>query len=88
MWWGSTLHDVGLKVLWNQYEKFIDKTVPTEDFIKMAKFVVKNNFFEFNSKFCKQISGTVIGTKFALPYAYIFMDYIGREFLKPQQTKS
>ena len=88
MWWGSTLHDVGLKVLWNQYEKFIDKTVPTEDFIKMAEFVVKNNFFEINSKFCKQISGTVIGTKFALPYAYMFMEYIERKFLKPQQTKS
>ena len=88
MWWGSTLHDVGLKVLWNQYEKFIDKTVPTEGFIKMAEFVVKNNFFEINSKFCKQISGTVIGTKFALPYAYIFMEYIERKFLKPQQTKS
>ena len=43
--------------------------------------------FEFNSKFYKQISGTAIGTKFAPPYACIFMDYIETEFLKSQEIK-
>ena len=37
----------------------------------MADFVLKNNF---DSKFYKQISGTAIGTKFAPPYACIFVD--------------
>ena len=83
----SIPHDEGLKVLWNQYDKFINKTVPTEDIIKMAEFVLKNNLFEFNSKFYKQISGTAIGTKFAPPYACIFMDYIETEFLKSQEIK-
>ena len=83
----SIPHDEGLKVLWNQYDKFIDETVPTEDIIKMAEFVLKNNLFEFNSKFYKQISGTAIGTKFAPPYACIFMDYIETEFLKSQEIK-
>ena len=53
----------------------------------MAEFVLKNNLFEFNSKFYKQISGTAIGTKFAPPYACIFMDYIETEFLKSQEIK-
>ena len=70
----SIPHDEGLKVLQNQYHKFIDKTVPTEDIIKMAEFVYKNNLFEFNSKFYKQVSGTAIGTKVAPLYACIFMD--------------
>ena len=70
----SIPHDEGLRVLRNQYDKFIDKTVPTEDIIKMAEYVFKNNLFEFNSKFYKQISGTAIGIKFARPYACIFMD--------------
>ena len=35
--------------------------------IKVAEFVLKNNLFEFNSKFYKQISGTTIGTNFAPP---------------------
>ena len=83
----SIPHDEGLRVLRNQYDKFIDKTVPTEDIIKMAEFVLKNNLFEFNSKFYKQISGTAIGTKFAPPYACIFMDYIETEFLKSQEIK-
>ena len=71
----------------NQYDKFIDKTVPTEDIIKMAEFVLKNNLFELNSKFYKKISRTAIGTKFALPYSCIFMDYIETEFLKSLEIK-
>ena len=85
--YSSISHDEGLKVLRNQYDNFIDKTVPTEDIIKMAEFVLKNNLFEFNSKFYKQISGTAIGTKFAPAYACIFMDYIETEFLKSQEIK-
>ena len=27
-----------------------DKKIPTEDLLKMAQFVLKNNYFEFNSK--------------------------------------
>ena len=38
----------------------------------MVKFVLKNNFFEFNSKIKQQISGTAIDT----PYASIFMDKV------------
>ena len=53
----------------------------------MADFVLKNNYFEFNSSFKYQISGTAIGTKFAPPYACIFMDYIEREFLKNEQIQ-
>ena len=54
----------------------------------MAKLVLKNNFFEFNSKTKQQISGTAIGTKLAPPYVCIFMDkaeieVLDKEFLKP-----
>ena len=50
-----------------QYENYPNKKVYTEDIGKMADFVLKNNLFEFVSKFYKQMSGTAIGTKFALP---------------------
>ena len=59
----SILRTEGLEVLCKQYDKFLHKKVPTED-IKMAKIVLKNHFFEFNSKFFQQISGTAICTKF------------------------
>ena len=47
----------------------------------MAKFMLKNNFFEFETKIIQKISGTAMGTKFALPYACLFMDRIENEFL-------
>ena len=56
-----------IEVLRKQYDKFLHKKAPTEDIIKMSDFVLKNNFFEFNSKCFQQISGTAIGTKFAPP---------------------
>ena len=65
----SIPHAEGLELLKNQYYKFLHKKVHTEDIMKMANFVFKNNFFEFNSKFFQEISGTAIGTKFApTPY--------------------
>ena len=54
----SIPHTEGLEVLRKQYHKFLQKKTPTEDIIKMADFVVKNNFFELNFKFFQQISGT------------------------------
>ena len=47
----SITHTEGLEVLRKQYDKFLQKKVPTEDIIKIADFVLKNNFFEFNYKF-------------------------------------
>ena len=53
----------------------------------MVQFVLKNNFFELNNEFFQQISGTAIGTKFAQPYACIFMDQIETTFLTTQSHK-
>ena len=53
----------------------------------MAKFVLKNNYFEFNGKVKQQISGTAIGTKFVPPYACIFMSKVETSFLETQEMK-
>ena len=50
----------------------------------MADFILKNNFFEFNGEVKRQKSGTAIGTKFAPPYACIFMDAIETDFFTSQ----
>ena len=39
----------------------------------LAEVVLKNNISEFDEKTFKQKRGTVIGTKFAPPYAIPFM---------------
>ena len=80
-------HQAGLNALKNALEKRDLKKIPTEDLVKMAEFVLKNNLFEFNSKVYQQKSGTAIGTKFAPPYACIYMDEVEQMFLETQDKK-
>ena len=54
----------------------------------MTELVLKSDYFEFNGKLKKQISGTAIRTKFASPYACIFMNEVETEFLETQKYKS
>ena len=61
--------------------------IPTNDVIKLAEFVLKNNFFEFKNEIKQQIPGTTIGTKFAPPYACIYMDKTETDFLKTQELQ-
>ena len=49
--------------------------------------MLKNNYFEFETKITQQISGTAIGTKFAPPYACLFMDKIENDFLDSERVK-
>ena len=61
--------------------------IPTNDLVKLAEFVLKNNFFEFNNKIKQHISGTAIETKFPLPYACIYLDKTETDFLKTQELQ-
>ena len=77
----------GLEALSAKLEEREDKSIATEDLLQMAKFVLKNNFFEFDSKIKQQISGTAFGTKFAPPCTCIFMDKFETDFLTTQNLK-
>ena len=39
------------------------KAVSTDNLVKMARFVLENNYFKFNGDVKKQISGTEIGNR-------------------------
>ena len=81
----SIPHELGLKALEEALEKREPIQISTSGLVKMDKFVLQNNYFEFFNRETKQnISGTAIGTKFAPPYACIFMDQVESEFLKTQ----
>ena len=80
-------HEVGLRALREALDKTDEKTMPTEELLKMAEFVLKNNYFESGNKI-KQISGTAIGTKFAPPYACIFMNDLETKFLEGQHLQT
>ena len=80
-------HQAGLKALNEAIEKRVNKKIPRENLVKMAEFVLNNNTFEFNSKVYQQKSGKAIGTKFAPPYACIYMDEVEQKFLETQSKK-
>ena len=84
----SILHQLGLKTLEEALEKGQSKQICTDDLIKLAKFALQNNYFEFNGEVKQQISGTAIGIKFAPPYTCILMDQVEYKFLKTQQNQS
>ena len=67
----SISHVAGIKALEKALNNRINKKISKEDLVKMVKFVLKNNYSEFNNKVRQQISG--IGTKSTPPYACTFM---------------
>ena len=83
----SIPHKKGILALKSKLEKQTSSKISTNDLVKLAEFVLKNNFFEFNNEIKQQISGTAIGTKFAPPYACIYMDKTETDFLKMQELQ-
>ena len=53
----------------------------------MDQIAHKNNYFKFDSLIKQQVSGAAIRSKFAPPYASIFMDRVKAEFLEKEHLK-
>ena len=81
----SIPHQAGLEARRETLDKRKIYKVPTGKLVKMAEFVLKNNYFRFLDKVYQQISGTAIGPKFTPPYAYIYMDQVETKFLQTQK---
>ena len=76
--------EVGLRALREALDKRDEKTIPMEELLKIAKFVLKNNYFKFGNKIKQQISRIAIGTKFA---PCIFMSNFKTKFLEHQHLQ-
>ena len=63
--------DECLIALRKSLESSEDKTISTDSLMDLAECVLKNNIFEHNSSFFKQLRRTAIGTKLAPPYAMV-----------------
>ena len=84
----SIPHKEGILALKSKSEGQTSSKIPTNDLVKLTEFVLKNIFFESNSKIKQQISGTVVGTKFAPPYTCIYMhNKTETDFLKMQKLE-
>ena len=72
----SIVHDAGLQAHEEALENRNHKQISTGKLVKMAQFVLKNNFFEFSNYVFQYISVTAIETQFAPPYACIFIIFV------------
>ena len=80
-------HNEGLAFLKDFLDSRVDKQVTTDTLIELTQLVLKNNNFGFSDKSYKQICGTAIGTKFAPPYAVLFMAVLEQNILSKVKKK-
>ena len=73
-------HDEGLIAMRKTLDLRKDKRISTESLIELAECVLKNNIFEHNLSFYKQLRGTAIGSKMAPPYAIIILRDLEKRF--------
>ena len=64
-----------------------NKQISSDTLIELAEIVLKNNIFQFDEKTFKQVRGTAIGTKFAPPYAILFMADLEEKILNASEKK-
>lgn len=69
----SRPHDEGVRYMGEFIDKQLDKKVSTESLKTLAEIILSENFFESGDKIYHQKLGAAIDTKFALPYANLFM---------------
>ena len=80
-------HSEGLSSLRRFLELRDNKKISSDTLIELADIVLKNIFFEFDQKSFKQVRGTAIGTKFAPPYAILFMADLEEKILNAFEEK-
>ena len=81
-------HGEGLDSLRRFLETRDNKQITSNTLTELAEVVLKNNTFEFDEKTFKKKRGTAIGTKFAPPYAILFMADFEENMLESFEKKA
>ena len=81
------LHAEDLQILKKYLDKCEDQSVTSESPCKPAEIVLKHNYFEFGQGVYQQMLGTAANTKFAPPYASIFVAGVEEEIFKNTKLK-
>ena len=80
-------HNASLKPLKDETDCSQIRKMHTDVLVNMAEFVFHNDFFDFQEKVFRKISGTAIGKKYTLSYGCIFMDKFEKKFPKTQKLQ-
>ena len=65
-------------LIYNFIRKY--KRISTESLTELAECVSKNNIFEYNLSFYKQLRGTAVGTKMSPQYAINYLSDLEERF--------
>ena len=79
--------DLGIEALDYWYDRLsslIDKRFTKSFILESVRFILENNFFQFNSVMWHQCCGTAMGKSFAPPYACLTMSYLEETVLIPK----
>ena len=80
-------HSEGLTSLRRVLELRDNKQISSDTLVELAEIVLKSNIFQFDEKTFKQVRGTAIGTKFAPPYAILFMADLEEKIVSASEKK-
>ena len=84
-------HVDGIQVCFEALETRTRKSPPTQDLCDLLELTLKSNNFTFNEEHYQQISGTLMGGRYALPYALpyatIFMGWLEHTLLSTAPIK-
>ena len=80
-------HSEGLNSLGRFLELRDNKQISSDTLIELVEIVLKNNLFQFDQKTFKQVRGTAIATKFAPPYAILFIADLEEKILNAFEEK-
>ena len=83
-------HNEGIKACYEAFVKLENQNIqqpPAEILTDLVEIVLKNNTFEFDNKYYKQLFGTAMGTKLAPAYANTFLGNLKDKFLKNEPHK-
>ena len=80
-------HSEGLISLRRVLELRDNKQISSDTLVELAEIVLKNKYFQFDEKTFKQVRQTAIGTRFAPPYAILFMADLEEKILSASEKK-
>ena len=80
-------HSEGLTSLGRVLELRHNRQISSDNLVELAEIVLKNNIFQLDEKTFKQVRGTAIETKFAPPYAILFMADLKEKIMSASEKK-
>ena len=86
--YSNIMYSEGLTSLQRFLELKDNKQISSDIFIELAEIVLNNNIFEFDEKTFRQVRGKAIGTKFAPPYAILFIADLEEKLLSTFEEKT